>query len=189
MILDLRKDARDIYQHLAKSVKDYVVNEAEERGPISAICVTYAFDQRGWVIVHFDNRPEHKRDGQMIYSERKVFKRPHWIAVVKALNGFIPADYDNDGRVIKTKPVTIVLPNGTRNDGAKLTVKAFSTILGRLIKDALLKAKKAKLFDEVPKHEKCQLDIEDFNGSWAWPKYEDLGRNNLITPLKPLRRA
>jgi len=184
MILDLRNDAQDIYKLIVKRVKDYVANEAEKLGPVSAIGITYEFSQRGWVIVHFDNRAEHKRDGQMNYSRKEVFKRPHWFATVKALCYFNTSDFDPEcgtyGRVIKRKPVTIILPNGTRKNAAKMTEKTFSAILGRLLKQIALKAKQEGRYEPLPKHTICQLDIEDFNSTWAWPKYEQLGKTNRL---------
>jgi hypothetical protein len=41
MILDLRRDAREIKKFLLQRVNDYVANQAKTRGPISAVYVTY----------------------------------------------------------------------------------------------------------------------------------------------------
>lgn len=184
MILDLRKDARTIRKFLAERVKSYIAGEAKRRGSISAVGITYEFAQRGWVLIHFDNRPVHERDGEITSSRKDRIKLPHWFAVVKALHYFTTADFDPEwgtyGRVIRKRPVTIILPDGTRKNAINITENAYSAILGKLIKEVALRAKKEKCFDKLPKHPICQLDIDDFNGTWAWPGYKQLGRTNRI---------
>jgi hypothetical protein len=34
-------------------------------------------------------------------------------------------------------------------------------------------------FKPLKSYGDVQLDIEDFNGGWGWPEYDDLGKKNL----------
>jgi hypothetical protein len=43
-------------------------------------------------------------------------------------------------------------------------------------------------FKPLTLSDQCELDIEEFDGMWAWPaKYEDCGKTNLIRKLKTTR--
>jgi hypothetical protein len=35
------------------------------------------------------------------------------------------------------------------------------------------------VFSQLKPFGSVQLDIEDFNGGWGWPEYDDLGKTNL----------
>ncbi len=184
MILDLRKDSREIHKFLAQRTKDYLASEAKTRGPISAGHFTYEYGHGGWLTVHFDNRPEHKRDGETGFSKKDYLKRANWFAAEKALCYFTTAKFDPHwgiyGRVIKKKPVTIILPDGTRKNAINITEKTYSAMLGKLLKHVALSAKKKKLFSKLPRHPICHIDIEEFNGSWAWPALEKFSKASRI---------
>jgi hypothetical protein len=168
MTLDLRKDAKAFRKLLAERVDAYAkkVKRSPNLPPVSAIEVGYQFDQAGWIYLHFDVRPKHDRDGQWtLFKQKDLFPRPDWYKAVEALS---------DG-----KPPTIILTDGTRRPG-KLSEKAFAAMFGKMIKDVLLQAKKEGLFAPLPCHNRCQIDIEEFNGNWAWPAYDKLGKTNLV---------
>jgi hypothetical protein len=168
MTVDLGKDAKALRALLDERVKAYAAKakRSSKVPPVSAIEVGYCFDQSGWIHVNFDVRPAHERDGSWTrFKARDLLDRPHWVEAAEA--------------ILDKKPVTLIRPDGKRRDG-KLTEDAFSTALGRMIKDALLKAKADGTFAPLPKRPGCQLDIEEFNGSWAWPDYEKLGKVNLL---------
>jgi hypothetical protein len=35
------------------------------------------------------------------------------------------------------------------------------------------------VFSQLKPFGSVQLDIEDFNGGWGWPEYDDLGKTNF----------
>ena len=168
MTVDLRKDAKALRALLDQRVRAYAAKaqRSAKVPPVSAIEVGYCFDQSGWMHVNFDVRPEHKRDGSWTrFKARDLLDRPHWAKAIDA--------------ILDGKPVTLVLPDGKQRKG-KLTENAFSTALGRMIKGVLLEAKTDGALDALPKRAGCQLDIEEFNGSWAWPEFEKLGKVNVV---------
>jgi hypothetical protein len=168
MSVDLRKDAKAARKLLEQRVREYAANAARARRvpPVSAIVVGYCLCQDGWVIVQFDTRPAHERDGHWSsFENRDVFELPHWEAAYEA---------------VQEKPVTFILPDGSRRVLPKgSTDEKVGAVFGRVIRDVLLRAKKDGLFDALPKRDNCQLDVEEFNGMWAWPAYEKLGKVNL----------
>jgi hypothetical protein len=43
-----------------------------------------------------------------------------------------------------------------------------------------LKARGEGVFKALPTAERCHLLIEDFNGEYAWPHYDERGRDDLV---------
>lgn len=48
-----------------------------------------------------------------------------------------------------------------------------------MILDQLMKAKAEGDFSPLKQFGAVQLDIEDFNGGWGWPEFDELGKTNL----------
>ena len=55
----------------------------------------------------------------------------------------------------------------------------FVVAIGEMILDVLMNAKSDGVFKTLTAFGTVQLDIEDFNGGWGWPEYDDLGKTNL----------
>lgn len=53
-------------------------------------------------------------------------------------------------------------------------------IVGEAMKHALLSARDQGWFDPLLKAERCELGIENLEGYYGWPKYEDRGKENLV---------
>jgi hypothetical protein len=47
-----------------------------------------------------------------------------------------------------------------------------------MIYAVLMAAKKDGMFVALSKFGAVQLDVEEFNGGWAWPEYDELGKTN-----------
>jgi hypothetical protein len=178
MDLDLRKDAVEFRKELMKKVDAYSARAAKSKNvpPVSAVEIGYEFAQTGWILVHFDTRPKHDRDGQWtIFKDKDLFRRPNWLKVVNALDGF-----DEESEKDLKGKVRLENILGKEKDGAKLTEETFSKALGEMLKRVLLECKGDGVFDKLPKTPACQLDIEEFNGTWAWPEFEKLAKVNVI---------
>ena len=52
--------------------------------------------------------------------------------------------------------------------------------IGKMIHAVLIESIKAGVFDRTGWKGTVQLDIEDFDGGWGWPDYDDLGKTNLV---------
>jgi hypothetical protein len=53
-------------------------------------------------------------------------------------------------------------------------------IVGEALKHVLLTARDQGVFQPLPKADKCQLGVENFDGFYGWPAYEERGRENLL---------
>ena len=172
--IDLRKDAKKFRRELNKTVKSL----AKSTEPISALEFGYDCDQGGWIFIHADRRPQHDRDGQWTVDldDDNTIEMPHWIEAI---------DANFEGEEIQL----------TKFDGTKLVIPGFDSedaphdeeedggpivvAIGEMIHDVVMSAKTEGLFADLGKPGTIQLDIEDFNGGWGWPEYDDLGKTNL----------
>ena len=169
--VDFREDIPAIHKHLAARVK----SQAEISDPISAVEIGFQICQAGLIVVHFDTRAKHKRDGSWtVAMEGPSLRVPRWCRAYEAA--------DRHG-------VSFVLPDGT----AKMiepgvedadVAGVFGRVLLAVVRDALAR----DTFEPLKLRKNCQVDIEEFDNMWAWPmEYEDLGRTNLISKIKRAR--
>jgi len=169
--IDFRDDIPLIRKHLAGRVKSQAVVE----DPVSAIVIGFQLNQAGLILVHFDTRPKHGRDGTWTLAmDGPTLKMPRWRRAYEAA---------------ERHGVSFILPDGNAKDiapGAEDAKVAgvFGKVLLASIKDALASG----TFKPLKLRKNCQLDIEEFDNVWAWPtKYEDLGKTNIVGKIKPAR--
>jgi hypothetical protein len=167
--LDLREDFAEILAYVANRVRSF--DPKTKTGPgkgklVRQIHVGYQCDQAGWVALVFDTRPKAEPDGQWtLHIDGNTLERPDWIAAFESLGG---------------GPLLIVLPDGTERKLRKGSFDKLTTILGDLLKDVLLKARADGIFSGLPKAPRCELGVEEHDGGYGWPLYEERGRENLI---------
>jgi hypothetical protein len=53
------------------------------------------------------------------------------------------------------------------------------TILGDLLKSVLLRARSDGVFAHLPRSPQCELGVEEHDGNYGWPAYEERGKENL----------
>jgi hypothetical protein len=170
MKLDLRKDFKDIYSYLVRRVQTFDPSRnagpGDGKSPVAQVEFGYQCDQAGWVALVFDTRPDATSDGEWnSYIEENLFERPHWQEAFESL---------------ETKAVDIVLPDGSKRKIAPDTgQEEYVTILGELLKSVLLKARDDRLLESLPKAKRCHLGVEEHDGQFGWPRYEDRGKEDL----------
>ena len=173
MKLDLRQDFEEIYSYLLRRVRTYdaVVNAQQNPGdgdsPITYIELGYECNQSGWVALVFDTRPDAEPDGEWTgYIDETIFERPKWLKACGLLNA--------DGAV------ELVLPDGTiRTFASDWDESEYRTVFGEMLKGVLLKARDEGVLKSLPLAEPCHIGVEDFDGAYGWPQYEDRGKNDL----------
>lgn len=170
MTIDLQADAREIYSYLVDRVRkfDPATNAGPGDGgsPISQIDFGYQYDQAGWVSLIFDTRPDAEPDGSWnSFIEENMFERPKWQEALELL---------------ETQPVEIVLPDGSRRVlPPEFPEEEYCAIFGDLLKNILLKARDEGVFNSLPKAEHCQFGVEEHDGRYGWPNYENRGQENM----------
>jgi hypothetical protein len=167
--LDLRKDFTDIYAFVADRVRSFdpATNHGPGEGdPVTRIDVGFGLYQSGWVCLVFDTRPDAEPDGEWNeYLEETVLERPLWAKACEA---------------VEAKPLVVILPDNNRRELPVGATSQLVTALGDMLRAVLLKARADGVFAGLPKETRCELGVEEQEGSYGWPTYEERGQNNLV---------
>ncbi len=81
--------------------------------------------------------------------------------------------------------MSFVLVTGGRHETPpKAGDDVVARVFGETVLAVLTDAVAAGTFAGLPLQDDCQLDVEEYDGMWAWPaRHADLGRTNLIRDL------
>lgn len=171
MLINFIDDLPPIREYIASRVRA----QAQVNQPISAIEVGFRLCQAGILCLHFDLRQKHDRDGEWTRAlDGPVLELPQWQTAYESA--------DANG-------IAFVLPTGAPCQlpaaaGDEVVAGTFGEALLSIALDAIAN----HTFDSLNLREDCQLDIEEFDGMWAWPlTYEEVGRTNLIRNLAAVR--
>ncbi|TWT89123.1 hypothetical protein Mal64_26150 [Pseudobythopirellula maris] len=162
MKIDLRVDAKTVFDFIKERVTDYPVyvnnGPGEDDDPISQITLGFQVSQAGWVALVFDTRPDGSPDGEwQSYIEENWLEFPHWLAAVDAL-------FDNG------ESIELILQNGKRRKLGE--DDELAEPVGQMLKDILLQGRKERLFKQLPLAKRCSIGVEDHDGAYGWPAYD-----------------
>ncbi len=131
-----------------------------EGSTVSSIDLGFDFAQTGWVAVVFDTRPNAMPDGNWTnyLDEDRLLSRPQWPLCAAAL--------------AEGHSIALIMRDGTERTLSQES-EDLGEILGLTLKDALLDARSAGVFDGLPKSSSCFLGVEDVLGSFGWPADDD----------------
>lgn len=167
--LNLQNDFADVLAYISQRASNYDPNTNKgpgTTGQIRRIDLGFGFEQSGWVALVFDTRPDAEPDGTwQDYIEANWVEREHWPAAVTA----------NLNRELK-----VVLWNGRVEQLAKGEWERLPELLGEMLKEALLKASRDGIFAGLPRSSVCELGVEEYEGHYGWPMYEDRKKENLV---------
>lgn len=174
--IDTRNELAALRTYFARRVAEEKAAGRQGEGPITAIEVGLRLCQAGYVLLHFDRREPHERDGEWtseMEPESNMQKVTRWWKGYESVE-------ENDIRVI--------LPDGSvaemlAGSGDEVSAGAFGEALWMIVVDAVARGTFAGL-DLAPA---CQLDIDEFDGMWAWPDADELGSANLVAELPAAR--
>jgi len=164
MIIDIRKDLPDFRAYLIGRTKAHVGE------PVSRIQFGFEFGQTNYVVVVMDTRPDAKPDGEWtnevdsMFDNKTVLLRPNWP---------ICSDLPEGERV------TFIDVSGKEIDVMDDPDNLICGIIGEALKQVLLTARAEGIFKTLPKQSRCELAVENIEGYYGWPKYEDRGKENL----------
>lgn len=169
VIVDIRNDMPDFLAYVRKRVADHVktIGKRRDDGSVRMIEFGFEFGQANWVAIAFDTRPDAEPDGEWSGMLRKkdFLYRPKWPIWEKLAD---------DAKVyfmnLAGKKVNVMKDPDTM----------ICRIVGEALKQTLLTAREQGVFDALPKAERCELGVENLEGFYGWPKYEDRGKENLV---------
>jgi hypothetical protein len=169
--VDFRKDLPTLRKHLASRVR----TQSKVKQPVSGIAIGFQLNQAGLIVVHFDVRKQHQRDGSWTLAMGgPTLKVNHWCKAYEAAgdDGISVTLLDGKSKSIKA------------GAGDEKVAEVFGSVLLAIARDAIATG----TFKPLTLSDKCQLDIEEFDGNWGWPaKYEDCGRTNLVGKMKTVK--
>ena len=170
--LDLRKDFADFSSFIAARVKafDPAVNPGPGKGKrVSRIDAGFGLFDDGWICLVFDTRRSPEPDGEWNeYIEDTVLERPKWAKACEALEAV---------------PLTLVQADGTKRELKVGNTKGLVKALGDMLRMALLHARDGGVFAALPKTPRCELGVEEQDGSYGWPTYKARGAGNRAEPV------
>jgi len=174
MKIDLIKDYETVYKHIVERVNDYpkYVNQGpgEDEDPVSMIELGFYYEQvDGWIALVFDTRPGARPDGEWnSYIEENMLKFPHWLEYL-------------DRMVEEEVPVTLILHDGTeRTIDPDCDMEEIAGFFGEMLRAALIAARDNGVLAKLPLADPCIMGIEEMEGYYGWPAYNDLLKKGRV---------
>jgi hypothetical protein len=161
------------------SIRDFMAQRArsefENNKPISAIEVGFRLCQAGLLVLHFDTRATHERDGEwtMALEEEPTLELPHWQEEYEEAE-------DAGASFVLLDGERLDIPMGFEDDEI---AGVFGKALVAITQDALAR----DTFEKLWLRDDCQLEVVEFDGMWEWPREGELGVKNLVRDLKAVR--
>jgi hypothetical protein len=168
MIIDIRKDLPDFDAYLRQRIAAHMETAGSE--PVSRVQFGFEFGQANYVVLVLDTRPDAEPDGEWtmaiddMIDAKTALLRPHWPIWHK-----LPDDEHVSFIDISSKEVDVMEDTDNR----------VCTIVGEALRHVLLQARANGVFTRLSKNPKCELAVENIEGYYGWPPYEDRGKENL----------
>jgi hypothetical protein len=166
MIIDIRKDLPRFRKYLEERLAQHLRGPKKSK-PVHRIDFGFEFGQQNWVALVFDTREDAEPDGEWANMIKKAdfLQNPRW-------------------------PIWLELPEEEQVSFINLAGRTINVmrdpdnliceIVGEALKHTLITARDEDLFQALPKAKKCELGVENLEGYYGWPNYEDRGKKNLV---------
>jgi hypothetical protein len=167
MVIDIRDDLPDLLDYVRRRVGEHLTSSPSRPSaePVRIIQFGFEFGQANWVALAFDTRPDAEPDGEWSDGvERFLMERPKWPIWHELPDDAQVYFIDLKGKQIDVMPSPDELICG---------------IVGDALKHVLLTAREQGVFTPLPKADRCELGVENLEGHYGWPAYDDRGRENL----------
>ncbi|NOK01380.1 MULTISPECIES: hypothetical protein [Myxococcus] len=165
--LDLSKERQRVAKFLAKAVKDFA--RVQDARPLQRLELQYSTDN-GTLNVSFDLDPaaEPGRGDAMTHFGFAELLVPRWADVKEHR----PSLVGLDGAKL-----------AAREDGTWGTPEAHAQLeehLGKMLVATLLEMRDSGQFEALRASATAELGVEEYEGHFGWPDYEERGRENRI---------
>ncbi len=168
MTIDIREDVPHFLDYVKRRVAEHVAKSTTQKDlpPVKMIDFGFEFGQANWVALVFDTRIDAEPDGQWtVEIEEVLFPRANWPIWHELPEDAVVHFLDLAGKKVN------VMENPD---------EIICTIVGDALKHVLLTAREQGIFDPLPKAAGCELAVENIEGFYGWPMYEDRGKENLV---------
>lgn len=169
-VIDMREEVPELMDYVRRRVGEHVANAARlGLPPVKMIEFGFELGQANWVALVFDTRPDAEPDGEWSSEiDDILLERPKWPIWHKLRKNDRVQFVDLSG---KTVDATEELEDPD---------ETLCGIVGEALKHVLLTARDQGVFANLPKAERCELGVENLEGYYGWPDYEDRGKENLM---------
>jgi hypothetical protein len=167
MIIDIRKDIPDFDSYL----RERIAKDGAGSDPVSRIQFGFEFGQTNYVVLVLDRRRGAEPDGEwtqevdQMFDDKTVLLCPNW-----PIWGDLPED----------EHVSFIDLSGKEVDVMDNPDELICNIIGEALKQVLVSARSKGVFENLPRLPKCELAVENIEGYYGWPRYEDRGKENLV---------
>ncbi|MCY1003139.1 hypothetical protein OWM54_38930 [Myxococcus sp. MISCRS1] len=164
--LDLGKEQARVSRFLAKAVKDFARSHKDPR-PVQRLALRYS-TENGALNVGFDLNPESEPGEGMTHDDFAELLVPRWPDVMEHK----PALVGLDGVKL-----------AAREDGTWGTPEAHARLeehLGKMLVAMLLELRDSGQLEALRASDTAELGVEDSEGVFGWPDYEERGRENRL---------
>ena len=166
-MVDLRRDARKVEEYVRNQVAKWRKKAAT--AAVKRIQLGFGYGDSNFVSLHFDTRANSAPDGEWAkHIQENELEMPQWNKILQAWGD---------------KPLRLIFPNGTERHVAEsdnCNDEALAALFGEMLKEVLLSARAAGAFEKLRKAEHCELGVEELEGNYGWPRYEDRGKETLV---------
>lgn len=168
--LDLRVEQRAVRKMIVDGVKRFASEQRESGGDADGLPVTgivFWLDVgNGHVSVHFDVRVPFEVDGSYSHEEFAALPRENWRQFVeRSCDGHTVSLTGLNGKAIK------IAPESDFN---------FDEAFGQMLLNLVKSMRTEKAFAALLLASGAELIIEADDGAFAWPLYEDRGKENQV---------
>ena len=165
IVIDIRKDVPDLMTYVEQRVEHQLTKARSRNKTVKMIDFGFEFGQANWVALTFDTRENAAPDGEWTMHIRSVmFRRRNW-----------PIWH----RLARNQAVHFVDLSGAEIDVMEDPDTLVCGIIGEALKYVLLTARDRGVFEPLPKSDRCELGVENLEGFFGWPVYEDRWKDNL----------
>lgn len=162
MTIDIRDDLPDFLAYITARVEQ----QKNDPTPVTRIDFGFEFGQSNWVALVFDTRVDAEPDGEWTATiDDVLLERPKWP---------IWSDLPED------EVIHFIALDGQKVNVMDDPDNLICQIVGAAMKHALLQARDNGVFKALPKAPKCEMGVENLEGHYGWPNYEDRGKENLL---------
>lgn len=169
MIIDIREEVPDLLKYVRRRVDEHVAKAAKVKNlqPVTLATFGFEFGQSNWVALVFDTRPDAEPDGEwtLLDLDEVLIKRPKW-----PIWHELPEDEIVYFINLAGQKINIM------EDPDDITCN----IIGEAMKHVMLTARDEGVFDKLPKADHCEIGVENLEGYYDWPEYDERGHDNLV---------
>jgi hypothetical protein len=172
-VLNLQTEVKALLPILKRVVHSFArqqrISGPKRAGLVTGIDLIYQWHQNGEPRIHvnFDTRVPHQVDGAWSHELFAIIERPNW------------SEPQSECRA-RGGGTLIDIRGRNHRIGEDYSEERVCAWFGEAMVTLLRQARDQGLFKRLSKAARCEIGVEDIDGHFGWPAYDDRGKANLI---------